>query len=85
MRCPLGLSLVFAAVSVASALAQAGPRPADVSTLDGIMKAYYDVVSGPSGSLPDPVRDQSLHDPNAQVTLLSRKADGTATALVTTL
>lgn len=60
-------------------------RPEDLTTLDGLMKAYYDVVSGPAGSLPDPVRDQTLHHPNAQVTLLDRKADGTATVEVTTL
>lgn len=61
------------------------PRPGDIATLDGIMKAYYDVVSGPAGSLPDPARDQTLHHPNAQVTILSRKADGTATVMVGTL
>lgn len=60
-------------------------RPADVATLDGLIKAYYDVVSGPAGSLPDPVRDQSLHHPSAQITLLDRKADGTATVAVITL
>lgn len=57
----------------------------DVTTLDGIMKAYYDVVSGPAGSLPDIARDQRLHHPNAQVTLLDRRADGSATVTVTTL
>ena len=60
-------------------------RTEDVATLDGIMKAYYAVVSGPVGSLPDPTRDQSLHHPNAQITLLNRKADGTATVAVITL
>ncbi len=61
-------------------------RPADdVTTLDGIIKAYYEVVSGPAGSLPDPARDQTLHHPNAQVTLLNRKADGSAVVNVTTL
>lgn len=51
----------------------------DVTTLDGMIRAYYDVVSGPAGSLPDPKRDSALHAPNARVNLLSRKADGTAT------
>jgi len=60
-------------------------RPEDVTTLDGIITAYYDVVSGPAGSLPDPARDHSLHHPNAAITLLSRKPDGTATAEVVTL
>lgn len=60
-------------------------RPGDVATLDGLIKAYYDVVSGPAGSLPDPVRDQSLHHPQAQITMLDRKADGTAAVAVITL
>ena len=35
--------------------------------------------------MPDPIRDQSLHHPSAQITLLNRKADGSATVDVTTL
>lgn len=61
------------------------PRSEDVATLEGIMKAYYDVVSGPAGSVPDEARDQSLHHPNAQVTLLDRKANGVTSAAVITL
>lgn len=38
-----------------------------------------------AGSLPDPARDQSLHHPKAQITLLNRKADGAATVDVTDL
>lgn len=57
----------------------------DVTTLGGIIRAYYDVVSGPAGSLPDPKRDSTLHHPNAQVTLLTRRADGSATVAVGTL
>jgi len=81
------LVLLLAAVLSTSAQARTpGPSGADdVTSLDGIMKAYYDVVSGPAGSLPDEARDQKLHHPNAQVTLLDRKADGSATVTVTTL
>jgi hypothetical protein len=60
-------------------------RPEDVRTLDGIMKAYYDVVSGPVGSRPDIDRDHTLHHPDARITLIDRKADGTATASIVTL
>ena len=79
--------LLLVALLSTSALAQtpSAVRSDDVTTLDGIMKAYYDVVSGPAGSLPDMARDQKLHHPSAQVTLLDRKADGSATVAVTTL
>ena len=81
------LVLLLVALLTTSAQAQTPSvsRADDVTTLDGIMKAYYDVVSGPVGSLPDVARDQRLHHPNAQVTLLDRKADGSATVNVTTL
>ena len=79
------LLLVAMLPAVGLAQAQGPARLDDVTTLDGIMKAYYDVVSGPAGSLPDEARDQRLHHPNAQVTLLDRKADGSATVTVTTL
>ena len=79
------LLLVAMLPAVGQAQAQGPARLDDVTTLDGIMKAYYDVVSGPAGSLPDEARDQRLHHPNAQVTLLDRKADGSATVTVTTL
>lgn len=82
---PILLFLLALAATRGSAQVPAQPRPEDVTTLGGIMKAYYDVVSGPAGSLPDPARDQTLHHPSAQVTLLDRKADGSATVTVTTL
>ena len=33
------------------------PRPEDVSTLDGIMKAFYEVISGPAGQPRQPRTD----------------------------
>lgn len=80
MRILLALLVVPALLS-----AQATPRPEDVATLDGIMKAYYDVVSGAVGSLPDPARDETLHHPKARITMLERRADGSATATMITL
>ena len=41
--------------------------PADVGTLDDILRAYYEVVSGPAGSLPDRARDHTLHVSGALV------------------
>lgn len=43
----------------------------DVSTLDGIIKAYYEVVSGPAGEVPDYKRDASLHHPDALISVAS--------------
>lgn len=77
---------LLAAIGLPAVLAaQPAPRPEDVATLDGIIKAYYDVVSGPAGSLPDPARDETLHHPKARITMLERKADGSATAAMITL
>ncbi len=44
---------------------QAYPLKEDVTTLAGIMKASYEVVSGPAGTPRQWERDLSLHDPNA--------------------
>ena len=39
----------------------------EVGTLDGIIKAYYDVVTVKKGELPSFTRDSMLHVPNPQV------------------
>jgi hypothetical protein len=41
------------------------PLKADVETIDGIIKAHYDVISGPAGQPRDWARDASLQDRNA--------------------
>ena len=46
---------VFAVVMLVTAVSTAGaqslaPRPEDVGTIDGIIKAFYDVISGPAGT-----------------------------------
>ena len=43
------------------------PRQVDVQTIDGIIKAYYDVISGPADEPRDWERDISLHHPDALV------------------
>ena len=45
------------------------PLKADVETIDGIIKAYYDVISGPAGQPRDWERDLSLHHPNALISV----------------
>lgn len=41
------------------------PLPADVGTIDGLIKASYEVVSGEKGAPRQWERDQSLHHPKA--------------------
>jgi len=59
-------ALAFVPVSVAFAqehvpVATVAARPDDVATLDGMIKAYYDVVSGPKGQPRDWARDRTLY------------------------
>ena len=49
------------------------PIKEDVETLDGIIKAYYDVISGPAGEPRDWERDKSLHHPNALVSVTGKE------------
>jgi hypothetical protein len=56
--------------------AQAAQNPEDVATLDGIIKAYYEVVSGPAGEKADRERDEFLHHPSALVAITSVDATG---------
>src|SRR5262252_1253888 len=37
------------------------PRPDDVATIDGMVRAYYEVVSGPAGQPRDWARDRTLY------------------------
>ena len=51
-------------------------RPEDVSSIDGIIKAYYEVVSGPAGETPDAARDKTLHHPDAWVAIAGEGPSG---------
>jgi hypothetical protein len=61
------LCLLAAAPSQISPQVARAADPGDVSTLDGIIRAYYEVVSGPAGESPDRARDKTLHLPDAVV------------------
>ena len=54
--------------------------PADVETLDGIIAAFYDVVSGPAGEPRDWARDSTLYLPGVRFTVVRRGADGVLVA-----
>ena len=47
----------------------------DVSTIDGIMNAYYEVVSGPKGFIFDFETDRLIHAPNAIITRFNENND----------
>ncbi len=76
----LGLVIAPAAVS-----AQTAPRPEDVATVDGILKAYYEVVSGPAGEAADVERDRSLHHADAWVAIANVDRSGTPSVRAMTL
>jgi hypothetical protein len=42
------------------------PRPEDVATVDGMVRAYYDVITGPAGQPRQWSRDRSLYIPNVR-------------------
>jgi hypothetical protein len=46
-------------------------RPEDVGTLDGIIKAFYDVISGPIGQPRQWSRDRSLYIPEIRFVAMS--------------
>lgn len=72
------LLLLFLALIPASTHAYAQePRSEDVATLDGIIKAYYEVISGPAGESADVDRDHSLHHPDAWVAIAGVDSTGT--------
>src|ERR1700742_3534952 len=69
--------LAFAIVSQGVS-AQVLTRYGDnVGTLDGVMKAYYDVVSTPKGVKPIYQRDNCLHIPDARCGSVVTRKDGT--------
>lgn len=57
---------IFSTLAIAGWAQNPYPLQSDVATLDGIIKAYYEVVSGPVGPK-QTERDKSLHHPNANV------------------
>jgi hypothetical protein len=61
------------------------PRPEDVATIDGIIRAYYEVVSGPAGEAADAARDRTLHHPDAWVAIAGTDSAGAPVVRVVTL
>lgn len=84
IRSPFVVSLAAVCLLGLPALAQeAGPvedpdvepRPEDVSTVDGIVRAFYEVISGPPGQARDWARDATLYLPGVTFTPASVDAE----------
>ena len=82
---PIVLLVGVAAEGKAQGNATAYPIPADVESIDGIIRAFYEVVSTPAGGSLDQKRDASLHAPGAQIRLSRPKPDGAPHVAVLTL
>jgi hypothetical protein len=52
------------------------PRAADVGTLDGLIAAYYEVISGPAGQPRQWSRDRTLYIPDIRFVAMSLAKDG---------
>ncbi len=55
------MTLAALAVAAAAAGADTAPRREDVATIAGMIKAYYEVVTGPAGQPRDWARDRTLY------------------------
>lgn len=75
---PLSLMLAMCASTFAHAGSPSYPQAADVDSIDGIMKAYYEIVSGPGSHVRDVARDKSIHHPDARVYYPSSPSNGPA-------
>src|SRR5690348_4213989 len=81
---PLGLAAVLVlALPLAGAQQPAAPaaatvqaNPADVATVDGIIAALYDVISGPAGKPRDWNRMRSLFAPEGGLRAVAQRPDG---------
>jgi hypothetical protein len=60
-------AIIAAALQVTMAQTSKEANPADVSSLDGIMKAVYDVISGDAGKARDWARFRNLFHENARL------------------
>ena len=71
--------IIIIAATLASTISFAQedlPRPGDVETLDGIMAAYYEVVSHAAGEPLQSERDYSLHHPDARAIITGVDGEG---------
>ena len=56
------------------------PRSEDVATIDGVINAFYEVISGPAGQPRQWSRDRTLYIPDMRFVSIQKKKDGTIEA-----
>ncbi|HMH67044.1 MAG TPA: hypothetical protein VK519_03900 [Pinirhizobacter sp.] len=79
---PLQPTAAQSAPAPAPAAATPAARPADVASEDAVIKAVYDVISGPKGQQRDWDRMRSLFVPGARLISAHTGEDGVVTAHV---
>jgi hypothetical protein len=65
-------------------VATIAPRAEDVGTIDGIIKAYYEVISGPAGQARQWSRDRTLYIPDIRFVPMSGDKSGRPRAQIVT-
>jgi hypothetical protein len=73
------------ATAAAPAAATPSANPADVASIDAILTALYDVISGPAGQKRNWDRMRSLFVPGARLIPTGRRADGVRSIQVWTV
>lgn len=76
------LALVAGPLSAQVSVATIPADPKDVSTVDGIMKAFYDVISGPAGEPRQWSRDRTLYIPDMRFVSMDVDSSGKPVASV---
>ncbi|MFK7863638.1 MAG: hypothetical protein AB8B95_05345 [Pseudohongiellaceae bacterium] len=73
----LNLKLILGVIFLAPGMSLAQQASVeDVATIDGIINAYYEAVSGPIGESADASRDRLLHHPDAWVAIAGVDQEG---------
>jgi DNA-binding beta-propeller fold protein YncE len=81
---PDGIAYTTRVVAVGPMQAAGTVRPADVASMDAIVAALYDVISGPAGQKRDWDRFRALFAPGARLIPTGRRPDGSQTMRVLT-
>src|SRR6516225_10748919 len=74
--------LMFSGAAVAQAdkapidVPTIAPLPTDVASLDGLIAAYYEVISGPAGQPRQWSRDRTLYIPDIRFVAMSEDKSG---------
>ena len=76
VTCLLIVTAAVATPASSQPLTQRAADPADVASLDAIIAAFYDVVSGPAGERRDWARDSTLYTAGVRFTIESAANPG---------